>query len=192
MRSSNGVGGLIAAVDLAPEIENYVVTDRRWHIFPRWTPQLPLRDAGAWQAPMIFGMPPMGRWNYPTLAAAQPEPPVHQVVAPVQAFSFITRIPVVETISGVAVVGSQRVRATAFDFGRIADGRARFTITHDNRLARKINVRYANVRSELFALEGSVRPIVFAAGERTVIDPEVAHFRYVMVYGGQAGADVLR
>lgn len=188
VRSSNGVGGLIAAVDLSPEIENYVVTDRDWHIFRRWDASLPQHDAGSWQAPLLLGMPPMGRWNYPALTAATIAPPPAKIAEPVSAFSFITRIPVVETISGVAVVGSKRVRATAYDFGDIADGRAQLTITYDNNTSREVNVRFANVRSELFQLEGDVRPFVFAAGERTVTDPEVRHFRYVLVYGAQASA----
>jgi hypothetical protein len=192
VRSHRGVGGVIASVDISPEAENVVVTDETWRIFRRWSPLLPQRDAGPWQPPLLIGTPPMGRWNYPALTAAQPEPPPQRIDAPVHVFSFITRIPVVQTISGVAVRGSKRVRATAFDFGTIGDGRARLTINYDNGASRQVSVRFANERSELFALEGNMRPFVFAAGERTVIDPEIGHFRYVLVYGGQASADVVR
>ena len=192
VRSTNGVGGLIAAVDLSPEVENYVVTDSSWKIFRKWSAALPQRDVGVAAPPMILGQPPTGRWNYLATAAAKPELPVQKVVAPREVFSFFTRIPETKVIGGVAVVGSRRVRATAFDFGDIADGRARLAINYDNGQAREIKLRFANVRPELFTVEGDIRPMVFAAGERTVIDPEVRHFRYVMVYGGQASAEALR
>jgi hypothetical protein len=192
VRSTNGVGGLIAAIDLSPEVENYVVTDASWRIFNVWNAALPQRDVGRWSAPMILGQPPTGRWNYLATMPGKPQMPVQTVVAPRETFSFFTVMPEVKVIGGVAVVGSKRVRATAFDFGQIADGRARLSIDFDNKQAREISVRFANVKPELYTLEGDIRPFVFAAGERTVIDPEVRHFRYVMVYGGQARAEVLR
>lgn len=192
VRSTNGVGGLIAAVDLSPEVENYVVTDSSWKIFRVWNDALPLRDVGAGATPMLLGQPPTGRWNYLATALGKPATPVQTVVAPREAFTFITRIPEVKVLGGVAVVGSRRVRATAYDFGDIGDGRARLDVNFVARQPREINVRFANVRPELFSLEGNVRPIVVAAGERSVIDPEVRHFRYVLVYGGQARAEVLR
>ena len=55
-----------------------------------------------------------------------------------------------------------------------------------------MNVRFSNSRADLQAIEGSVEPFVFAARERTVIDPEKREFRYVMVYGSEATVDVLR
>ena len=33
---------------------------------------------------------------------------------------------------------------------------------------------------------------VFAAGERTIIDPQERHFRYAMVYGGNAAVDLVQ
>lgn len=191
-RSTNGVGGVLAAVDLSAEVENYVVSDASWKIFRRWNPALPLRDVGASAPPMILGQPPTGRWNYLATAPGKPELPVQKVVQPREAFTFFTHIPEVKVIGGTAVVGSRRVRATAYDFGDIADGRARLLIDFDNGQPREIKLRFANVRPELFSVEGDIRPFVFAAGERTLIDPEVRHFRYVMVYGGQARAEVLR
>ena len=62
----------------------------------------------------------------------------------------------------------------------------------DNGQPRQINLRFANVKPELYAIEGDIRPVIFAPGEHAVIDPEVRHFRYVMVYGGQARAEVVR
>ncbi len=191
-RSANGVGGVIASLDLSPEIENYVITDATWKIFRSWSAQLPLRDLGVSEPPMILGEPPVGRWNYLRTSPGKPRMTINRVLPPREELSFITRIPEVKVISGVAVLGSERVRATAYDFGEIADGRARLTIDYDNGESRQILVRYANVKPELSALEGDIRPFVFAAGEKSVIDPEVHHFRYVMVYGGQARAEVLR
>lgn len=192
VRSTNGVGGLIAALDISAELENYVVTDGDWHIFRAWRPELPQRDAGPWSPPTVIGQPPTGRWNYLASAAGRPEPPVTKVAGPRDVFSFITRIPEVKTISGVAVVGSVRVRATAYDFGEIGDGRVRLTINRNAGMSRQVRVRFANTNNELYSIEGNVRPFVFAAGEQTVIDPEVRHFRYVLVYGSQADAEVLR
>jgi len=192
VRSTNGVGGLIAALDISPEIENYVVTDSSWKIFRTWNDALPHRDTGAFSVPMILGQPPTGRWNYLATAPGKPQVPVQKVIAPRDAFTFFTRIPETKVIGGVAVVGSRRVRATAYDFGESGDGRARLAINFASGQAREIKLRFANVRPELFTVEGDIRPLVFAPGERTVIDPEVRHFRYVMVYGGQARVEVLR
>src|SRR3954451_16364760 len=192
VRSTNGVGGLIAGLDISPEVENYVVTDASWKIFRTWSDALPQRDAGPSAPPMILGQPPTGRWNYLATVTGKPELPVQKVVAPRDVFTFITQIPQVKVIGGAAVVGSRRVRATAYDSGDIGDGRVRLAVSADSRQPREISVRFANVRPELFTLEGNIRPIVFAAGERSVIDPEVRHFRYVLVYGGQARAEVLR
>src|SRR5213075_1724317 len=61
-RSTNGVGGVLAAVDLSTEVENYVVTDASWKMFHRWNPALPLRDVGLSTPPMVLGQPPRGRW----------------------------------------------------------------------------------------------------------------------------------
>jgi len=192
VRSTNGVGGLIAALDLSPEIENFVVTDASWKIFRSWNAALPQRDVGISSSPMLLGVPPTGRWNYLATAPGKPELPVQKVVAPREAFTFFTFMPEVKVISGVAVVGSRRVRATAYDFGEIGDGRARLMMELDNGQPREINLRFANVKPELYAIEGDIRPVIFAPGEHTVIDPEVRHFRYVMVYGGQARAEVVR
>ncbi len=191
-RSTNGVGGVIASLDLSPETENYIVTDANWKIFRTWDAALPVSDVGAAEHPMMLGEPPVGRWNYLRTAPGKPEMTISRVVQPREELSFITRMPEVKVISGVAVLGSERVRATAYDFGEIGDGRAQLTIGYDSRQSRQIQVRFANVRQELFTLEGDIRPFVFAAGEKTVIDPEVRHFRYVMVYGGQARAEVVR
>src|SRR5262245_46520106 len=54
VRSADGVGGIIAAVDIAPEYQNVIVTDGSWHIVRRWMDDLMVRDpeARAMQRPM--------------------------------------------------------------------------------------------------------------------------------------------
>src|SRR5688500_13532301 len=64
MRSPAGTRGLIAGLDLGPEVENYIVTGTDWKIFWRWTDTLPLRDSSEKPVkPMLIGHPPVGRWN---------------------------------------------------------------------------------------------------------------------------------
>lgn len=190
-RSTNGVGGVIAAVDIAPEVANYVVTDGGWKIFRTWSPEIPVRDPAVAEPPILFGQPPMGRWNYLARLPAAIAPEAHAVLRPVQEFRLIGQVPKVKIRSGVAVAGVDRVRATAFDFGRIIDGRVRLTLTYDSAVPHEVNVRFANTADELPTVEGGVTPFVFAGRERTIVDPETRHFRYVMVYGGQATAEVV-
>jgi len=180
-------------VDVAAEVENYVVTDERWKVFRTWSPEIVERDPSpaAAESPMLLGEPPMGRWNYLSQSPGSPAPVAHAVVRPVEAFRLIGHVPIVEIRSGIAVAGAQRKRATAFDFGRIIDGRVRLTLTYDSAVPHEVGVRFANTREELPTIEGDVTPFVFAGHERTVIDPETRHFRYVMVYGGQAVAEVV-
>src|SRR5436190_13584655 len=44
VRSQEGVGGIIASIDVAPEVRNVVVTDGTWHIVRRWMDDLMVRD----------------------------------------------------------------------------------------------------------------------------------------------------
>jgi len=115
--------------------------------------------------------------------------PLQKIVAPRAAFSFKTAIPEIRDINGVPVVVPRPTAATAYDFGGTR-GRARFAINYDNGVARSIRVRFANDRAELITVEGPVEQFVFAAGEKTIIDPEERSFRYVMVYGSQATVSV--
>jgi hypothetical protein len=190
VRSPGGARGLIAGVDLGPEIENYVVTGPEWKIFWRWTDSLPLRDSTEKPtAPMIIGHPPIGRWNFLALRNVEPAPEPSQVVAPREVFSFRATLPEIKPRSGVPVVVPKAVRATAYDFGPVT-GQVRLTATAFQPEATL--VRLTNTRNEIFSIEGYQRPFVFGSGERTVVDAEVHSFRYVVVYGGRARADVLR
>lgn len=191
VRSTNGVGGLIASVDLKPDIENYIVTGEGWKLFRRWDEALPLRDAGTAAPPMVIGRPPAGRWNFLTPRKGDRVKPVTRVVQPRSAESYRAAVPTVEIVSGVAVAGQKPLRATAFDFGPTM-GRVRITAELDSPVARVIEARTANAPEELRLIEPASMPFVFAPGERTVTDPEERQFRYVIVFGGRAHAEVLQ
>jgi hypothetical protein len=190
MRSPAGARGLIAGVDLGPETENYVVTGPEWKIFWRWTDTLPLRDSAEKPAvPMLIGHPPIGRWNFLGLRTAEATPIPTRIVRPKEVFSFRATLPEIKPRGGVPVVVPKAVRATAFDFGPIT-GHVRLTVTAFQPEATL--VRLTNNRNEIFSIEGYQRPFVFGDGERTVIDPQEQSFRYVVVYGGRATAEVLK
>jgi hypothetical protein len=192
VRSTKSVGGLIAAVDLSPEVENFIVTDRAWKIVPRWTPELALRDPAVTVKPALIGQPPIGRWNYLKPADRPLEIPPTHAIAPRSSVWFTTALPEIRDTSGVAIVSKHPQRATAYDFGGFVDGRLRVTRRYNLNLPEVVNVRFANAADELKLIEAPVRPFVFAAGETTVVDTEVRHFRYASVYGRPAKADVLQ
>jgi hypothetical protein len=193
LRSTTGVGGLIAAVDIAPETENYVVTGRDWKIFRRWTDDLVLRDPPAFRAlrPQLLGEPPLRRWNYLSVQPGKAADVTHEVVAPGQSFPLNTALPEVMVVGGVAITVPRPTHATVFDFGPTF-GRLRLTIKVHSPVSHVVDVRFANARPELMPVEGSVTPFVFAPGERVIIDPETRSFRYAMVYGDSADVDVVR
>ena len=190
-RSPNGVGGVIASIDVSGEYQNMFPTGSDWAIVRSWRDDLLIRDPPltSLASPMRLGRPPIGRWNYLSRREGVLTPPLKQIVQPRSAFRFKTAIATIEDRSGVLVVVPHPISATAYDFGPIA-GRARFTIDYDNGVSRAINVRFANAPSELRAIEGPVEPFVFAAGERTITDQQERRFRYVMVYGSQASVTV--
>jgi hypothetical protein len=193
LRSANGVGGLIASIDLTQEFGNFVVTGNDWHIVRRWRDDLLLHDppSGELARPQLLGRPPARRWNYLVERDAKPFAPAQQVIAPRESFDFETALPEIAVIGGTAVTVSRKTHATAYDFGPIT-GRARFTIRNVANAASNVTVRFANNRSELFTVEGVVEQCVFAAGERITLDEETRDFRYVTVYGSAASVDVVK
>ncbi len=192
-RSANGVGGLIVAIDLTAEFGNFIVTGGDWHIVRRWSDDLLLHDPPADQLarPQLLGRPPARRWNYLAEREATFFAPAKRVIAPLQSFRFETALPEIEVIGGTAVTVSQKQHAIAYDFGQTT-GRARLTAGAVSDAARTITVRFANDRSELYAVEGTIEQFVLAAGERTIVDEERRNFRYVTVYGGTASVDVVQ
>lgn len=191
VRSSNGVGGLLASVDIATEAENVVVSDNSWKIFRRWNDALPLRDVGKAERPMIIGTPPEGRWDFVRPVAAKFDAPPTRVVEPKRAIDFIGAMPAVRIVEGVAVATSQRQRATAFDFG-FTRGRVRFTLLRDEPVPPVVAFRYANVADEFRMTEAQIWSTPFGAGERSLTEPESHNFRYVIVFGGRARAEVVQ
>lgn len=190
-RSANGVGGLIASVDLTEEFRNYIVTGRDWHIVPRWQPDILQRDHGPFVRPLLLGKPPARRWNYLSRRPGNVLEPAAGVLVPREAFSFKTRLADVQVKDGVPVTVALPVSATAYDFGIGAEGRLRLTTPTASGAARVIRVRFTTERSELFDVEGAVETFTFAAGETTIVDPQKRVFRYAEVYG-RAAAEVVR
>lgn len=193
IRAPQGVGGLLASIDIAPETQNWLVTDGAWKIYRAWHPALPQRDVPdlGWEPPLVVGQPPIGRWNYLAIARRAVELPSANVQQPRQAFPVIAQFPTIRTVSGVAVASAQKSRATAFDFG-FTRGQVRLTLGKPHFASRAINIRFANVESELGLIEWSLRPIVFAPGETVVTTPEAHNFRYVMAFGRGVRVEVVR
>jgi hypothetical protein len=186
VRTPEGVGGLLASIDIHPEIANYVVTDGAWKIYRSWTPELLARDVPSLAlGPVLIGKPPIGRWNYLTITEQELAKPAEHVVQPRETFEQIGFVPTIQTVSGVAVAGKARERATVFDFGPAMRGRIRVTAAPSLVGSQVLNVRFANFREELGTAEWAVRPLVLAHNETTIETPERHEFRYVMVFGGR-------
>lgn len=189
VRSGNGVGGIIAAVDFGPTRQNIVVTDRSWRLFGEWSDRLLSTDEGTLkQAAMVrLGRPPVGRWNYLDVRDQPLTAITTGTIQPVASFSFQAPFREIRVISGVAVASTVRVQAVAFDFGSVR-GRGRIEINAERETL--VRVRYANDRAELDT-NGELHSFVFARGERAVADPRVREFRYMAVYFKAARATVL-
>ncbi|HVG23685.1 MAG TPA: hypothetical protein VND45_05980 [Thermoanaerobaculia bacterium] len=193
VRAPQGAGGLLAALDIAPETENWVVTDGQWRIYRQWDPLILQFDiAGQWERPAIVGEPPIGRWNYLRIARRDAGLPPTQLLPPKEGFSLMALLPKITTQGGIAVATAARARATAYDFG-FTQGRVRLTTDNPSRgFSRLVQVRFANASHELGFVEWNLRPIVFAPGETSVTTPEVQHFRYVMAFARDVRAEVLK
>jgi hypothetical protein len=193
IRAPKGVGGLLASIDIAPETENWIVSDGSWTIYRHWHPDLPRRNvAGVFsQPPMIIGPPPVGRWNYLTIVARPPEAPPAKTLPPRDVFPMLTYLPAIRMRGGIAVAVADRARATAFDFG-FTRGRVRLVRDASPGVSRVVNVRFANIRPELGYLDFNLRPVVFAPGELAVTTTEPHNFRYVMVFGRGVRAEVVQ
>lgn len=194
VRAKQGVGGLIAAIDIGPETENWIVTDDTWRIYRTWSPQILLRDPPgvAFESPVLVGEPPIGRWNFLPVKRRDFDAPPSTMLAAKESFAMKAPLPQIRTRSGVAVAVAEQYRARAFDFG-FTRGRIRITLDRDPAVgSRAVMVRTANLREELGAIDWSSRAVVFAPGERVVVTPETHAFRYVLVYGVGATAEVVR
>lgn len=191
VRSTNGVGGLLASLGVDGENENAIVTDRSWKILRTWNDALPLRDVGRAERPMVLGEPPLGRWHYLSPAPAEPDVPPTKVLEPKQAIEFVATIPNVKIVEGVAVATKESVRATAFDFG-FTRGRVRLSLVGDQPVPPVVMYRLANVKDEFGVVEAAILSTPFGAGEQVLTEPDVRSFRYVIVFGGRARAEVVQ
>jgi hypothetical protein len=193
VRAPRGVGGLIAAIDIAPETRNWVVTDARWKIYREWDPTLLFADVANVRSerPVIIGEPPVGRWNYLTVAQQALREAATTATAPRASFERMGIIPRISTQGGVAVAVAAKARATAFDFG-FTEGRIRLTTSPTHITSRAVNVRFAFAENELGLMEWNLRPIVFAPGETEVTTPELHNFRYAMVFGKDVRVEVVK
>jgi preprotein translocase subunit SecE len=193
VRARQGVGGLLASLDIGPEQQNVVVSDGDWKIYTRWTSELPRIDPPEQhpRAPMVFGAPPYGRWNYLDSGPGKTTEPVSKVIQPREVFELRAMLPAIRTREGIAVAVAEPTRARAHDFG-FTHGRLRLTLEREPNVGQVIDVRFANAREELGRVEWAVRSYVVAPGERVITDPEPRNFRYVMVFGRNARAEVLQ
>lgn len=188
-RSADGVGGLIVSIDFGPMMGAMVVSDVDWRIFGRRTAELLVRDPDeGGEQPIALGRPPVGKWNYPSLAVQQVEPAVTYTRTAVSAMGVEGALPDIEVIAGVAVAGSRRVPGTLFDFGREVVGRPRLILEPGP--ARAVPVRMALERSELDEVAAPV--MISTADEEEVVDlPEIRAFRFLMVYAEGIDAAVV-
>lgn len=193
VRAPQGNGGLLASLDISPELKNWVVTDERWTIYRAWRPDLLVAHAtDLWsEPPQIVGQPPIGRWNYLSIQESALPKPIATTLPPREAFEVDAQLPTIRTRQGIAVAVAEPVAATAFDFG-FTRGRVRITVDRDTFQSRAIKVRFANLREELRSIEWNLRTVVLAPGERVVTTPETHNFRYVMLFGRGARAEVVR
>lgn len=192
VRSPQGTGGLIASIDIAPEVANLVVTDERWKIHRRWDPRILLRDEPgvSWEAPQIVGVPPVGRWNYLAAKERALDPLPMRTTQPTDIFDEIGLVPKIKTAEGVAVAGTDPARAKVFDFG-FTKGHVRLIDSSDRAVSEVVQIRFAFARPELKLAEWNLRPMVFAPGEHVLTTPEVHDFRYAMVFGRGVRAELV-
>jgi len=189
MRSANGVGGLLVGVDLAPTLENYIVSDATWRLFARWTPEILVSDPPGVNAVKLrsLGIPPMGRWDYLSENAVQQHSGKVELKRPRSESRFNVSHPAIRVVSGVAVATRERRKATAFDFGPV---RGRGRLEFGGGTSRVVDVRYVTDPSDILGF-GDIQSFVTAEGEHAVTDAESHSFRYLVVYDTRVTASVL-
>jgi len=97
----------------------------------------------------------------------------------------------VKIVEGVAVATKESARATAFDFG-FTRGRVRLTLIGEQTVPPVVPYRIANVKEEFGMVESTIWSTPFGDGEKTLTEPENRSFRYVIVFGGRATAEVVQ
>ena len=192
VRAPKGTGGLIAAIDIAPEIANFVVSDESWRIHRYWTPSLLTPEPVArWETPLIIGEPPYGRWNYLTQRPQELLEPPAGVILPKRELEVVGLMPTISTRSGVAVAGSEKRPATVFEFGPVR-GQLRVRLDAPRPVAHSVPVRFVNHPDELGFAAAIQRYVVFAPGETVVTIPETYEFNFAMLFDRGVDAAVVR
>jgi hypothetical protein len=191
VRSENGAGGVIAALDTRPDF-HFLATGSDWKVVRRWSDDLPLRDPIQTSQPILLGRPPAQRWNFLTARDAAMSEPSAKIVRPLTATKIQAALPDISVIGGVAVAGSHPTPAVAYDFGSDISGRIQLNVQALNGGSRVVKIRRAYWPRELAPAEGNVESFVFAPGERSITDTAVHNFRYVLVYGGEASVQVVQ
>ncbi len=185
VRSGEGEGGLLVSVDLAPSMTNAIVTGPEWRIFPVWHEGMLLRNPPgvAAESPMILGRPPTGKWDYPEVSPGVTYGEERFVRYPVSESVMASALPEVRTAGGVVIATLRPAEATVFDFGRLVAGRPRLETTEGE--ARLVRVRYLAALEQLDPA-ASTDSLVLGEGETAVLDPQVRHFRFAVVYASDA------
>ena len=191
VRSENGAGGVIAAVDTRPDF-HFLATDSSWNVVRRWTDDLPMHDPGQTARPVLLGRPPAARWNFLTARDGVFVKPPAKIVNPVSAAQIQAALPDINVIGGVAVAGSHPTPGVAYDFNSDIEGRVQLTIQPSMGGSRVVKIRRAYWPRELPPAEGMVDAFVFAPGERMITDAITHSFRYVLVYEGEATVQVVQ
>lgn len=191
VRSANGVGGLIAAVDYAPIRENDVVSDSSWRFLAEWRDSVPERDEGLRTLPVReLGRPPYGRWNDLTLQTRDLVEDSASRIGPVESREVSVPVRTIRVAGGVAIAASESEAATAWDFGEF-EGRCLLeAAAGDAAESRLLRLRYAKSIDDLLR-EGTVRGIALAPGERIVLDPTLLEARWVAVLGSGATPSII-
>jgi hypothetical protein len=188
IRSGEGVGGLLIALDLDPSRQNALVSDPSWRIFTRWDPRLLYQDVPGGAAPYVLGEPPIGKWNWPEGRPGRPYGEERFLAYPSSMSRMESWLPETRTIGGVAVSSRRKAQALLFDFGRVVEGRGRLELAVSD--PEMVRVRYFEDVGSLDRDE-EIRALVVAEGEEAVVDPQRRRFRYMLVFSPKASASVV-
>ena len=191
VRSGEGVGGLLAGIDLAPMLKNHVVTDRTWRVYTEWDDRLLKGDVGGLDVgtPQLLGMPPAGRWNYPVSRKGSVYGDQQFLAYPVRSWRVRGALPETRTIGGIAVSSTRPASALVFDFGEIVSGRPRIEVKAAE--AEVIRLQYVERAADVNP-EAEFHSLVIAPGESSVTDPLTRRFRYVAVYEANGSVTAVR
>lgn len=187
LRSSRGVGGLLASLVDEAKGRQIVGTDESWRIFPRHEPGLPLGwvPIGGGEPAISWGIPPVGRWGMPKVG----EPRTLLTDAAGSALPAVTTLPF-PLPAGLNDGGSAGA-AVLYDWGRPVEG----FLT--------LGVQPAETQGTALLFTGEAPPdplkmrptaaVLIQPGRREWMDARPRRFRYALLVGlgAKAAAAVL-